>query len=157
MNLLGLVSVCSFCGDTYMGRRIEIQDAAIQVAKLTLLSPIAERTGQRHHSTLDAYVHQPKRTSYFQPCFLQKSSASACVWKFSVARPTLSRGSAVEVHPIKGFSHLHAMNCSDFGVSTVKGQFAIRILGEQGARENAGCVGLLLLRLEDELPAGPIA
>ena len=81
----------------------------------TLLSPSAERTGQQHHSTLNVYVHRPKRTSYFHPCFLQKSSASACVWKFSVARPTLSRGSAVEVHPIKGFSHLHAMKSANLG------------------------------------------
>lgn len=63
--------------------------------KLCKQSRLRDSTGNVQH------------TSYCHPCFLQKDSASAWVWKFSVARPTLSRGSAVDVQPIKGFSHLH--------------------------------------------------
>ena len=103
----------------------------------TLLNPDAEQTGQQHHSMLHVYMHDFEHTSYFHPCFLQKSSASAWVWKFSVARPTLSRGSAVEVHPIKGFSHLHGMKSADVEIPSVQGLFAIRDLGEQGPREES--------------------
>lgn len=45
-------------------------------------------------------------TSYFHPCCSQNLTASSAVLKCRAALATCSNGSAVDVHPTKGFSHL---------------------------------------------------
>ena len=41
----------------------------------------------------------------------------------------------MDTHPIKGFSHLHAIKLADLRTPTVKGLLAIQNFGEQGPRK----------------------
>ena len=49
-------------------------------------------------------------SSNSHPCLLQKETASSAVPNPRLCLPTISWASAVEVHPIRGFSHLQMSN-----------------------------------------------